>query len=726
MDNKKEKISGLNDELNIGLLISIIRSNTVLIVVIFCVFTLGAYLYLKYTPPVYLSASTVQLGQDSRTNALLQSTNITEQTIHQEIELLRSPVSINESLAKLPLDVSYMMKGEILSAELYGTSPFKLNYSILNNSLYGVPISISFTDNYRVYLEYTLNGQLKAFESPIIDTLITEDFKFKLSVINFEQILQIQNEGGHQFYVVINSSEQILNTYLPKLNVEILNDFAKTIKIKLRDKNARKSKEIVDRISRDFIINDKERKQQSATSILNFIDEQLAKIYDRLYESETQIQVFRNEHKIDDNLNEYESRTLPNVESRIQSLEEELVSLAVEEKVLEQVEAAINLDKNLDVYKLVSLLAGSENEGIISSSLSKLQDLLLQKEQMLYVVKEESDQVKALYYQIEIQKKLIIESLASVQTNISSQVEQITNQLNIYRLRTSKDGQSYDEIEYSRLLRIAAVNESFYNTLVDRKAEYSISKAGYISTNRILQEASFSPDPVFPDKNAVITACFVASLLLSLVVVFAKYLLFNDIISVRDILKHSNVSILGVIPRYKKDIPNSQLLVDRNPKSMISEAFRTIRSNLKYITSNNSESKLISITSTISGEGKTFIAINLGGIIAYTGSKVIILDLDMRKPKIHLGFNVENNLGMSTLLIGQNSVDSCINSSTLENLDFITAGPIPPNPSELILSKKMDEIIEHLKSIYDYIIIDNPPCGLVTDGIENMQTKCCS
>ena len=619
-----------------------------------------------------MSSATVQLGQDNRTNALLQSRDIYSQTIHQEIELLRSPVSINESLKKLPLDVSYLVKGEILTAELYQTSPFKIHYEVLDNSVYGLPINLSFTDNYKVYVEYTVQGQLTGVEAPLIDTLVTPHFKFKISVLNFERILEAQNEEEHQFIVTLNSDEQILDTYLPKVKVIILNDFAKTISIILRDKNARKSKEIVDRIAKDFIINDEERKQESANSILSFIDDQLARIYDRLYESETQIQLFRKEYKIEENIDQYRSRALPNVDSRIQSLEEELVSLSVEQKVLEQVEAELTINKNLDVYQLVSLLAGSESEGIIASSLGKLQDLLLQKEQMLYVVKPESDQVKALSYQIEIQKKLIVESLSSVEININSQIEKITDQLDIYRNRTVNGVQNYDEIEYSRLLRIAAVNESFYNTLVDRKAEYSISKAGYVSTNRILQQASYSETPVFPDKNAVVTVSFVAALLLSLALVFSKYLLFNEITSVKDIVKHSNVSVLGVIPRYKKDIPNSQLLVDKSPKSMISEAFRTIRSNLKYISAKDSKAKLISITSTISGEGKTFVAINLGGIIAYTGNKVIILDLDMRKPKIHLGFNVENNAGMSTLLIGQDEISNCIKASTLDNLDFIT------------------------------------------------------
>src|SRR5207253_9825157 len=131
-------------------------------------------------------------------------------------------------------------------------------------------------------------------------------------------------------------------------------------------------------------------------------------------------------------------------------------------------------------------------------------------------------------------------------------------------------------------------------------------------------------------------------------------------------------------PKYKIEIPNSQFLVDKNPKSAISESFRSVRTNLQFI-SNETGPKVIGITSTISGEGKTFVAINLAGVIAFSNKKVLIIDLDMRKPKIHVGFNVENIKGVSTILIKKDNIEDCIIHSDLEHLDFITAGPIPPN-----------------------------------------------
>jgi capsular exopolysaccharide synthesis family protein len=237
-----------------------------------------------------------------------------------------------------------------------------------------------------------------------------------------------------------------------------------------------------------------------------------------------------------------------------------------------------------------------------------------------------------------------------------------------------------------------------------------------------LEKAEQSGNLISPIKRNSIIISFVLALVLSVALLFVRYILHDKIYNLKDITAASvsEVSLLGLIPKFNKEIPVSQLVVDKNPKSLISEAFRAVRSNLNFIDSSEGK-KIIAVTSSISGEGKTFIALNIAGIIAFAGKKVILLDLDMRKPKVHKGFGVQNNSGMSTILTGMNSIQECIHPTTLENFNFITAGPTPPNPSELIIGKKLDEVIKELHLIYDYIVIDNAPVGLVTDGIASIQ-----
>ena len=187
----------------------------------------------------------------------------------------------------------------------------------------------------------------------------------------------------------------------------------------------------------------------------------------------------------------------------------------------------------------------------------------------------------------------------------------------------------------------------------------------------------------------------------------------------------SKIGYLGSIPKVKMEADNSQLMVHLKPKSALAENYRHIRSNMQFIL-DNERSNVIAISSSISGEGKTFVSLNLAGIYTMSDKKVIILDLDLRKPKIHLGLKVENKEGMSSILAGKEVWQNLIQSSDqVKNLDFITSGAIPPNPSELILNGVLDTVISELREIYDIIIIDNPPVGIVSDGFNVMNDSDC-
>lgn len=258
--------------------------------------------------------------------------------------------------------------------------------------------------------------------------------------------------------------------------------------------------------------------------------------------------------------------------------------------------------------------------------------------------------------------------------------------------------------------------------LLEKRTEYAISEAGFVSDTRILQRATIPNQPVSPNRTIIYLSAFSIAIFISLLIVAAHYILHNEIGDVSDLARLINpsISLLGVIPKYSKNIPLSKLIIDKYPKSIMAEAFRSLRTNLDFFDS-ESYKKVIAVTSAISGEGTTFVAINLGGIIAFGGKKVIILDLDMRKPRIYKGFNSSNEYGISTLWSGRDDLNDIIRKSELDGLHFITAGPVPPNPSELIINGRLQENLKTLKEMYNVIIIDNPPVGLVTDGISSLK-----
>jgi capsular exopolysaccharide synthesis family protein len=192
------------------------------------------------------------------------------------------------------------------------------------------------------------------------------------------------------------------------------------------------------------------------------------------------------------------------------------------------------------------------------------------------------------------------------------------------------------------------------------------------------------------------------------------YIINNKIISLNELEHVSTVPVLGSVPLSRQ--MNGGLHILDHPKSMVSEAIRTLRTNLDFfnVTSKN---KVIAVSSTVSGEGKSFIAMNLGGIIALSKKKVLLIDLDMRKAKTSIANDIDSTKGMSTVLIRRNNWSECVVKTPVENMDYISSGPHPPNPSELLTNGEFSELIQELRQHYDCIILDTPPVGLVTDGI---------
>jgi capsular exopolysaccharide synthesis family protein len=234
----------------------------------------------------------------------------------------------------------------------------------------------------------------------------------------------------------------------------------------------------------------------------------------------------------------------------------------------------------------------------------------------------------------------------------------------------------------------------------------------------VLYPPTIIKSPVYPKVGTIYLTAFGVAFLSFVVILVLGYYTHNTIDNVGELEKLTKATILGIIPKYSHaKLENSKLIVHLNNRSPVSEALRSIRTALEFMIPKDDGTKIISVTSTISGEGKTFISVNLAAIIAMTGTKVIILDLDMRKSKLHLAFDSENDKGMSNLLIGKATLDEVIKKSPIENYHYICAGPNPPNPSELLISDKFNEIIAELKLRYEVIFIDSPPVGLVTDGI---------
>ncbi|MEQ9064223.1 MAG: polysaccharide biosynthesis tyrosine autokinase [Vicingaceae bacterium] len=714
----KERITNFSSEFELGLFLYIFRKSIVWILLVLLLSFLASLLYLRYTVPIYQSGLVLQISSSNTAGKVLKVEDIYEnEDISANIELLRSTYLLNRAIKSLPLEVSYFNQGQFLTYELYTTSPFEVRYSISDSAVLNRPFNLVIYDYEHADLIYKYAGKEEVQSFNLSEEVGTEWGKFKIEINDYDYIQKLRGEFSKQeFIFVINHPESLTKQYSKRLDINLLNKSAKTISISFKDGNPQKSVDMVTALAREYDKYDLEKKKKSSSKILSFINDQLDVVYKRMRSSEKSIKSFKKDNKIPD-VEEFSSFYLKD----LNELDKQVIDIELELSILEEIERSIAREsKEIDVYNLLPILSGTNFESSITQLINSLHQLLIQREKSQFEVTRDNETVKSLNYQIEIQKKLLINSIYEFRENLTSQKRNI--QAKSLEMEAKFYSVPEKELEYAQLNRLFLSDEKFFTLLLEKRTEYSISEAGFVPQNIVLEKAVKPSKPVSPKRNLAMLSFLLGGLSLSLLGLVVRYLIHNDITSLNEITKHTHASIgiLGIIPRYKKDIPLSQLIVNENPKSLIAEAFRTIRSNLQFI-SNEDGAKIMAITSTISGEGKTFIAINLGGIIAYSGKRVIIVDLDMRRPKIHSGFGVENEKGMSTLLISKDTVENCIHKSKLDNLDFITAGPIPPNPSELIINGKIQDILAELKKSYDVIIIDNPPVGLVTDGISIIQ-----
>ncbi|MFN8153494.1 MAG: polysaccharide biosynthesis tyrosine autokinase [Bacteroidia bacterium] len=713
----KKKISPINEEFDLKLLVTIAQKNALILFLFLTSALLIALLIIRYTPPLFEATGVLQISEQNTARSVLNDATLKNfsdpnNKLASSIELIRSKVIIERVLKGMPVKVSYYAKGEFLTNELYKNSPFWIEYRLIDSSIVGVPIQITFKNADVYNLSFRQDQSLSTADLKTDRWIKLQHLELNVHLANkseFKNTNSLFNEST--LFFKINDLKSLTESIIRDVQVTPLNSEAKTIQIKIKDRNNLKAADIVNGMCSEYNKYDLERNSEAADKILEFIDQTIANVDVQLSNSENSLEDFKKKNKIVvsslDNSHELD---------QLDRLQNELYSLDHELNIYTKIKREIQ--KDLDVSSFLLSLIGKSTNPVILNQITKLQDLNDQLEQIKLQATENSEVYKAMLIKVKSQKDLLAQTIRNEEFRIRTNRDD--REKDLHKLEATLGLMPERQSEYARLQRVFSVNEKFYSMLLEKKAEFSITRAGYVPQNIILQEAKYGAAPISPKKPLIYSACLLIGFVISLILIIVKYLLYNEINALEEVGQYTDATLLGIVPKYKREIPISQLLVDKNPKSVISEAFRSIRTNLQFI-SNTEGAKLIAVTSTISGEGKTFNAINLAGVIAFSGLKVVILDLDMRKPKIHLGFNVENNRGISTLLIGKDTLEGCILKSSLANLDFITAGPIPPNPSELIINPKMNLLLKELKEMYDIIIIDLPPVGIVSDGIPMMQ-----
>ncbi len=705
----------INTEFNPAIVSIILRRHWLTPVLFITFFSLGAFIYLRYTKPIYQSTCILQIIEEDRTGQVLgneSDNNIinTETDISKEIELLRSDVLFSKAINKIPLQTSIFLEGKVVTRDLYGFAPFEIQiFEFKDSSLCNKRIDLNYEGS-KLKLTMQLGSKPKTYFITPNKHLKTKDFDIVLRIIeskNFSKII-----GENHVFFQFNNLQSLAKELHSNLIINPVDEKAKTIEISFTHFNPRLCYDVVNAVLDAYMGYDKEGKQTKALKTIAFIDEQLDSLSKVLQISKDSLNIFTRREKIPDpeTYGSSLSDNLNQLYDKVAEIDDEITTLKL-------VSSKISSNPNrIELYKLIPEMMGmkSMEEGLMSL-IEELNKLLETRDDLLRDVTPESPKIISLNEKIQSRVTTIRKSISTID-------ERLKNSRNLVQDRISMLESKYfnlpeKKMEYERLKYLEDLNNRYFSLFTEKKIEFELSAAGYSTTNRILTEAVVPLSPLRPNQSIVYLICAFLGILFGGGILVFRYVTFNDIINAPDLQKllPEKANFLGAVPLYKKKMRYSQVVVNESSKSRMAEAIRSIRANMSFI---NKDAKVIAVSSSISGEGKTFVVLNMAGLIAANGKKTVVIDLDLRKPKIHHGFNTENYDGMSNLISGFVNIDDVVRTSHIQNLFYITAGPIPPNPSELIQSARLQEILEDLKTKFDVIMIDNPPVGIVSDGIQ--------
>ncbi|HPA31736.1 MAG TPA: polysaccharide biosynthesis tyrosine autokinase, partial [Bacteroidia bacterium] len=350
------------------------------------------------------------------------------------------------------------------------------------------------------------------------------------------------------------------------------------------------------------------------------------------------------------------------------------------------------------------------------NAFNELSALMQRKVNMSFSMTPNSPQIKEVDAQINKAKEKVIGIIMNIRKDIVMQINLLTEREGNFAASLNRMPSTIKGL--SDITRKKEINEKMYLFLLESRAQNVIASAAIVPDKSILEPAS-STGLLRPIRNKMLFMGAGVGLALALAIVFLKSIFLNYIFTKEELADITNQPIIGVIGK-SAEAKKDYLVVHSHPQSLAAEAFRVIRTNLSYFAPKTT-SKVILFTSTISGEGKTFCAVNTATMLARAKKKVVVVDLDLHKPKQAVAWNMTNDVGVTSYIVGKASLKDTIKDTPVENLKVILSGPKSPNASELILDSMMEQLIIELKEHFDYIILDMPPVGLLSDALVMMK-----
>jgi len=660
------------------------------------------YLYNRFTLPVYRTTSTLLIEESKKsglpgTDQLLQGFGLNPgmQNLDNQILILSSWSLIGRTLDSLPFEIEYYYQGRMNKSPLYPDYPIKV---IPDEKL---PRDIEFMLSYGDGNNFTIETESNLYPNWKKETNFGETVECGGGSLIVEDYRDVTFENAHkEIFFVIHSHEQLVESYRKRLKVEPASREATIVKLTLEGTNRIMDMDFLNKLSDNFLNYNLDKKNKEANRTIEFIDGQLVGISDSLAITESNLQQFRSKNMVM-NLSAQGHVII----EQAMKLENEKAKLVIESNYYDYLSEYLSID-NIGEVPVAPATMGILDPGLtkLVTDLSELQGQFYSKS-----IGDKNPLQGQLAQRLANTKEALIETLNGVKQSNKLAMKENTEQ--IRSVNSKAAALPVTERELLGIERQFKLNDVLYTFLLEKKSEAQIQKASNTPDNEVIDIARSDRYPISPKT----TLSYIIALLGGLVFPFL-YITVADLINFKirdeeDISKLTDVPVSGYIPHCKL---STSTIVFEEPNSHGAEAFRSLRSRMQFFIK-ETKSPIILITSSMPDEGKTFMAINLASAYSLLGKKTVLVGFDLRKPKIFSDFDITNDIGVSTWLIGRDNLDDVLNISKYDNLSIITAGPIPPNPSELISSAKTAELFISLKERFDYIIIDSPPIGSVSD-----------
>jgi len=674
------------------------------------------FLFHRYTVERYEVKGSVMIQSNASPEVrVLDRSNIftNADNLGNDILLFTSENLAEAALQKLHFDVSYYASTNIKEIELYTNAPIRINVdwnhpqTTGNRMLLEIlsPEEFSLTGVETKFFDFFLTENGGDVDADLLnkvfrfgETIQTPRSKFVVNLINPGRV-------GDEVSFLLQHPSQLSERFSQAISVRPVYDYGSVLEVSLVTTVVEKGRDYVNALMDSFIEYDLIEKNRISENTLKFIDEQLYMVEDSLNSVESRMQHFKVSNKLLDVNAEFGG-----VLNNIQSLEANIQAIDFELAYYRSLEEY--LDQKADTYEeIVAPSLIGIDDALLNGLIKNLVDLSLERRKLLSIVNDNHPDVLVLDQQVQRVRDNVFENINNLIKNTENRKRENFEKLRTYDRQFSNLPEA--ESNYSNIFREFKLRENLYTYLLEKRAEAGIAKASNVPDNSVVDYAK-KGRLIFPTKSQN----YAYAVGLGFFIPFGFLLLYHylnnrimDQIQLKSILK---IPLLGTIGYSDK---NTNLLVSEHPRALASESFRSIRSGLFYIASEK-KCKNILVTSSIAGEGKTFISINIASAMALSGKKTCIVGIDLRKPKLAEYMKVSNKVGLSSFLIDKSSKEEIILPTEYENLYVVPSGPVPPNPSELLLKDKMKGFMENLQSEFEIIIMDSPPIGLVSETMD--------